>query len=677
MLAHHARPTAETLLKHPFFKLARKKAHLVSGILSAIPPLEQRPRTTRAALARTANGQERGQGEYGGGGDEDRNESGTDCWDFSDELGTMMTTMTADSDTINTATGEGRSAAAGSSPLFLLGKGPQISPAPGEEGGERKGSRFVVEPESHPRSPPTSATSPSVAESEAAVPHSSVIPSISPPLQIAGGEEEEAGEEEEEEGEEAEGEESGVKKGRFSVLESASPNQARSPSMNLGALDPAASPMVAVESLMIADAEEGRRSRFQVEKSVALEDVLPPLPGHRPMEYHLPSERSLSAPQQLPLTAAGQFAVLMEGGGGGQQHISAKGSPLVNAATAASIGTDGQTSRFHISQPNDDFDRHSNDSIPAPYPRGSFGYRSRMLYDEPLSGSNIDSARDYGPIPPPPFGHPTQHHHGHPAYHQQRAPNGPIFVHPSQIDQLLLLNELVHQQLLELRSSGAQHHGGGGGHHHRHHRRLGSLYEGSGVTGGPSDSVSSYHPTVHHDGRVSAAAPLDELWERSMAPRQFRGPGMVEDPHVACPPHLSAYSPRTPIYDHHFAWGTTHNAVGAGNGGAHVPLACMPSDNRSRMGGDYGGGGGSFSRRRSMSIDNRHLYPTASGVAPPMTVAATTAEAPPRTMSTLRGGMRLPDEEPSSGDSFGWEQLRGEVEALRRENERLRRQSGQ
>ncbi|KAG0026192.1 hypothetical protein BGZ81_006564 [Podila clonocystis] len=37
------RPTADKLLSHPFFKLAKKKSYLVSGLLHSLPPLEQRP----------------------------------------------------------------------------------------------------------------------------------------------------------------------------------------------------------------------------------------------------------------------------------------------------------------------------------------------------------------------------------------------------------------------------------------------------------------------------------------------------------------------------------------------------------------------------------------------------------------------------------------------------------
>lgn len=36
------RPNAEKLLLHPFFKLAKKKSHLVSTILTSLPPLEVR-----------------------------------------------------------------------------------------------------------------------------------------------------------------------------------------------------------------------------------------------------------------------------------------------------------------------------------------------------------------------------------------------------------------------------------------------------------------------------------------------------------------------------------------------------------------------------------------------------------------------------------------------------------
>ncbi|KAF9389694.1 hypothetical protein CPB97_010774 [Podila verticillata] len=37
------RPTAEKLLSHSFFKQAKKKSYLVSGLLHSLPPLEQRP----------------------------------------------------------------------------------------------------------------------------------------------------------------------------------------------------------------------------------------------------------------------------------------------------------------------------------------------------------------------------------------------------------------------------------------------------------------------------------------------------------------------------------------------------------------------------------------------------------------------------------------------------------
>ncbi|KAF9410899.1 hypothetical protein BGZ94_001492 [Podila epigama] len=37
------RPTAEKLLSHPFFKQAKKRPYLVSGLLHGLPPLEQRP----------------------------------------------------------------------------------------------------------------------------------------------------------------------------------------------------------------------------------------------------------------------------------------------------------------------------------------------------------------------------------------------------------------------------------------------------------------------------------------------------------------------------------------------------------------------------------------------------------------------------------------------------------
>ncbi|KAF9323647.1 hypothetical protein BG006_001271 [Podila minutissima] len=37
------RPTAEKLLSHSFFKQAKKRSYLVSGLLHSVPPLEQRP----------------------------------------------------------------------------------------------------------------------------------------------------------------------------------------------------------------------------------------------------------------------------------------------------------------------------------------------------------------------------------------------------------------------------------------------------------------------------------------------------------------------------------------------------------------------------------------------------------------------------------------------------------
>ena len=57
----YARPTAEALLKHPFFKTAKKKSHLVATILQNLPPVNERvgknaaeiEKRERAGLAKT------------------------------------------------------------------------------------------------------------------------------------------------------------------------------------------------------------------------------------------------------------------------------------------------------------------------------------------------------------------------------------------------------------------------------------------------------------------------------------------------------------------------------------------------------------------------------------------------------------------------------------------------
>jgi hypothetical protein len=196
----------------------------------------------------------------------------------------------------------------------------------------------------------------------------------------------------------------GVRKGRFSVLESARDNPS--------------SPMDVpiVESIIEGELEEGRRSRFKVEIP-----VIPP-------------------------------------------------DEVVN----------GVPSRFHVSQPQPARMAHESvDSLPAPYPRGP----SYPLYEEVnANGETPTTSAPYG---------------------RDYGQSALIFVHPSQFDQLLLLNELIRQQLLELRNST---------------RRNDSFY-----------GSASYHPTIHYNGFSE--------WE---------GRPMVEDPQVTLPPNLSAYSPAEP-----------------------------------------------------------------------------------------------------------------------------------
>jgi hypothetical protein len=448
-----------------------------------IPPLEQRPRVTKLMKQMAEGGYK---------------QINVAEWDFSaEESGTETDIQGTEPSTAPNSPGATEDENGGTVNTI----------------GEMRLSRFTVEQEPPPSSSPTSPA-----------------PNCASPAdsdKTASGEV----------GIEGNDEESGVRKGRFSVLESARDN----PSPHL---EETPTPTRSIDG-----EEDGRRSRFKVETST------------------VPHESPRVA---SPVAANGsRFHVSqpLQGGGGGR--------------------TDHHRADHHgVDRHN--VDRHSVDHVPPPFNTDvPYHTGQHHIYDND----------NY----PPPTSYPP-----------------PIFVHPSQIDQLLLLNELIRQQLVELRNTTTG----------RSARTTGleNMY-----------ASTSYHPTIHAGSYEES--PQNPYWEPRM-----RGP-MVEDPHVAFPPHISSYSPAYEMWPSH----------------PEVPSNFTRPDTRSTATDPR-----IFSKRRSMSIDYRSLY----GTDPRLSNLTQ-----PRPTSTLAGRHsnllpRSPTGNPLADG--GLDNLKRELETLRRENDQLR-----
>ena len=141
---------------------------------------------------------------------------------------------------------------------------------------------------------------------------------------------------------------------------------------------------------------------------------------------------------------------------------------------------------------------------------------------------------------------------------------------------------------------------------------------------------------MHADSFEDSNSPQGPYWET-----RVRGP-MVEDPHVAFAPHISAYSP---AYD---GWPPHPETV------HHLEH----SDPRV------------FAKRRSMSIDHRTHYadPRMSHLTQPR---PTSTLAGPR--ASIAGSMaRSPTGNPLAEPTQSLDSLRREIDILRRENDQLR-----
>lgn len=529
------RPSAEQLLKHPFFKLAKKKAYLSTTILSVLPPLEQRPRVMKL-VKQCSNGNEYADVHL------------TD-WDFSETSGSeadlAQPEATAVIETLSISDDE-----ADASDTIVESNESTVPTS----AGDKKSSRFVVEPQSS--NPDSTAPSPKDTDKDDGR-------RTCPTATDSSAEN---------------GEDSGIKKGRFSVLESASPNTSdESSSKRIDPSSAAAGSSTGPVLIEGGDTEDGRRSRFQVESSMSANN--------------------------LPHTG---------------------GDNLTQTASPA------QGSRFHVTQTEGDLPRdRSQDSIPAPFPRG-MDFRSEILYEgEDLheNSASTDYSREYGhhPMGSIPFNHglppPLPHHHHH---HHHRV--APIFVHPSQLDQLMLLNELIRQQLLELRNlSGTKR------------------FE----YGVPFGASSSYQGTVHGGDQYYGGEASH--WDRS-----FRGSGMVEDPHIGIPTSYSAYPSGTvnsPENYHHWP-GQGHEARPMG-----------------------------FPKRRSISIDHRHFQPSSNMPPPPSGLQQShriPTDSNASSQSTHRPAQSLKSpastgSNPATDPFSTLDSLKRELEYLKRENEQLRK----
>lgn len=396
----------------------------------------------------------------------------------------------------------------------------------------------------------------------------------------------------------AEEDETGIKKGRFSVLESASTTrQDRSfPTSHESSPPPKQSEQteLAFSAQTIAaeiEQEDGRRSRFQVEPHLA--------PNTEGMIYanNAGSERPRS--RQSPSNEATQ-------------------------------------SRFYVSNPGKfDSQTASIDSLPAPHPRG-IGFSNSMLYQE----SEIEDEAKMGLNDA--FVHPTAARYApqrlyagynHPQ-HGHQSQSSLIFVHPSQFDQLLLLNELMRQQILELRNSATS-------------RRLEQVY-GTGT---------GSHLSTFHTGDESSF--YADYFSPGLG---FRDPTMAEDPQIVHPPQLSHY---VPVQTHN----PSHLSL------SHPMEPSVPTR--------------SFSKRRSFSIDNRHFSSTNNPASHHPTLSNLRHGAPsinplggvqhhPGSVMTHRSvqSMKSPINPSFINErlsSMSMDTMRKELEQLRKDNEMLRK----
>lgn len=490
------RPTAEVLLKHPFFRAARKKSFLVSEVLARVPPLQDRPRVKR--LIKQVNGVGAGEGreretsfatpegdaDKGGYADEGEDVLAPFQWEFSSDYGvrgldeeeerTDFDSSTPGQDGLeqhNYSTGTttdmpGLSSSTGgtltkSSRFVVESNGRQAAEEYGGEDGENGDIARDPVQASPPENRIDEGRSTTATSTTSANPKDSAL--------------------------NEEDEEATIKKGRFSVLESATPTGTTDTPSSASSSPPAqpatmsASPSNVATSMpppppllppaLPEECEEGRRSRFQVETTAIVMGTNGPscLTGS-PLVPQAQASTSL-APQSSAAatltssrfevstgaTVAGPVmtepsALTADSGSSSMAHPMAHPVAHLFAHTGRPYGHHSQHPHPHhhhqyhpsiYSESQSQFEYSSpsaaRSSLPPPtsaVPRnGDFTPMYQYQY------------RSYGQYLPP-----SQHHHQH-QHHQSAQLVGALQVHPSQIDQLLLLNELMRQQLLEIRHS--------------------------------------------------------------------------------------------------------------------------------------------------------------------------------------------------------------------------------
>lgn len=403
------RPSAETLLKHSFFKAAKKKGFLVTEILQKIPPLEERLRLKRLAKEVMANTTRESN-------EQQANDTGDDGdaslkWDFSsneESIGVAMDSMEQSISRTNTF-------------------------STSEDDGN-KASRFVVEAD------PVNSDSAAIGmetngDSVNSIEKSNSSAKLtSPTLSMT----ETSGE----------ADESGIRKGRFSVLESAEGEDAAVPTT--ASAEAAANNQNPSDSLIRSfvptppppeDSEEGRRSRFKVETALdaasyaaATTIAASSVQGHLNSINLTPLRIALdkSLERGSPVVNPSRFEVRSN------PHIVASNVPQGNGNPAKQTNlSDGTSSLLQQTQhfPNQNHNQHQQSALP-----------STQQQHHPSAHPSVCNASGYFDDVDDPIYYAREY--GRPASHGSF-----IFIHPSQLDQLLLLNELIRQQLLELRNS--------------------------------------------------------------------------------------------------------------------------------------------------------------------------------------------------------------------------------
>lgn len=490
------RPTAELLLKHPFFRAARKKYFLMGEVLARVPSLQDRPRVKRLIKqvndVRADEVRER-ETFLGGGtleGDADKgkyDDEGEDVptpaqWEFSSDYGVRGGLDGEDQvDIVDSSTppppGHGGVEHQNYSTETTTDM-PGISTSTG--GTLTKSSRFVVESNKERAAEeydeekdengditrePTQA-SPLETRTDDGLSTTATSATSTNPKDPALNEEDE---------------ETTIKKGRFSVLESATPTGAGDtpPSSSSSSSSPA---QPATSSLPLSNApcvppstlpeecEEGRRSRFQVETTTMVMGATNGASGLTGSPL-VPQTATL-APQSSSVAAtltSSRFEVSTTGAtmavpvGTEPSALTAEGDssmahPMAHPVVAHLLAHTGRPyghsqhqhhpsiysenqSQFEYSGP-----MVARSSLPpiSAVPRNGSDFAPMYQYQHQSQPQHRSYGQQY-PLPPS-----SSQYHQH---YQSTQLTGALQVHPSQIDQLLLLNELMRQQLLELRHS--------------------------------------------------------------------------------------------------------------------------------------------------------------------------------------------------------------------------------